>query len=602
MLVITPYKIKKAFLYFKHFGAREFMNHLLDRLEPEDVPYEKWFAEHTPGKEELARQRRSSRSMQEKGVLFSVIVPAYCTPERVLREMIDSVRAQTYEKWELCIADASDREAAPGSLRVEEIVRTYARDDDRILYKKLDENKGISENTNAAMQMASGDYVCFLDHDDLLSPQALYLYAEEIAKSGADFLYSDEDKVKEDGSKHIQPHFKPDFSLDLLRSNNYITHFVSVKRSLAEKTGGFRPEMNGAQDYDFILRCTEKASHIAHIPEILYHWRTSETSTADNPMSKQYAYEAGKRAIEEHLVRTDTLGTVELLPDFGFYRVKYPVQGNPLVSVIIPNKDHADMLRSCVESVLEASYENIEIIIVENGSTERETFAYYKELSENPKVRLVRWKKPFNYSTINNYGARFARGEYYLFLNNDVRASISADWLSEMLGVCQRRDVGIVGCRLYYPNNKIQHAGIVIGIGGVAGAMFVDLPRGRSGYMHKAAIMQDLSAVTAACMIVKKKAFEEVSGFTEELAVAFNDVDFCLKVGKCGYRVVYDPYAELYHDESRTRGPEDSPEKVRRFQNEIEYMRTHWIDILKNGDPYYNKNLSLKKWNYSLKA
>lgn len=260
------------------------------------------------------------------------------------------------------------------------------------------------------------------------------------------------------------------------------------------------------------------------------------------------------------------------------------------------------MLRSCVESVLEASYENIEIIIVENGSTERETFAYYKELSENPKVRLVRWKKPFNYSAINNYGARFARGEYYLFLNNDVRASISADWLSEMLGVCQRRDVGIVGCRLYYPNNKIQHAGIVIGIGGVAGAMFVDLPRGRSGYMHKAAIMQDLSAVTAACMIVKKEAFEEVSGFTEELAVAFNDVDFCLKVGKCGYRIVYDPYAELYHDESRTRGPEDSPEKVRRFQNEIEYMRTHWIDILKNGDPYYNKNLSLKKWNYSLKA
>ena len=555
-----------------------------------------------PGKEELARQRRSAKRMQEDGVLFSVIVPAYCTPERVLREMIDSVRAQTYEKWELCIADASDREAAPGSLRVEEIVRTYAREDDRILYKKLDENKGISENTNAAMQMASGDYVCFLDHDDLLAPQALYLYAEEIAKSGADFLYSDEDKVKEDGSKHLQPHFKPDFSLDLLRSNNYITHFVSVKRSLAEKIGGFRPEMNGAQDYDFILRFTETASRIAHIPEILYHWRTSETSTADNPMSKQYAYEAGKRAIEEHLARTDTLGTVELLPDFGFYRVKYPVQGNPLVSVIIPNKDHADMLRSCVESVLEASYENIEIIIVENGSTERETFAYYKELSENPKVRLVRWKKPFNYSAINNYGARFARGEYYLFLNNDVRASISEDWLSEMLGVCQRRDVGIVGCRLYYPNNKIQHAGIVIGIGGVAGAMFVDLPRGRSGYMHKAAIMQDLSAVTAACMIVKKSAFEEVSGFTEELAVAFNDVDFCLKVGKCGYRVVYDPYAELYHDESRTRGPEDSPEKVRRFQNEIEYMRTHWIDILKNGDPYYNKNLSLKKWNYSLKA
>ncbi len=602
MLIITPYKIKKAFLYFKHFGPKEFMNHLLDRLEPEDVPYEKWYSEHSPGKDILEKQRRSGLDKSDSAVTFSIVVPAYCTAERILREMIESVKAQTYGKWELCIADASDRENASGQKSVEEVVRSYAREDRRILYKKLDENKGISENTNAAMSMSSGEYICFLDHDDLIAPQALYMYAEEIKKSGADFLYSDEDKVTEDGSKHLQPHFKPDFNLDLLRSNNYITHFVALKRTLAEEIGGFRPEMNGAQDYDFILRSTEKAGHIAHIPEILYHWRISGTSTADNPMSKQYAYEAGKRAIEEHLKRTGSEGTVELLPDFGFYRVRYPVRGNPKVSIIIPNKDQADVLKSCIDSVLSASYGNFEIIIVENGSTERSTFDYYRELSENPKIRLVRWKKPFNYSAINNYGVRFARGQYLLFLNNDVRATITPDWLSEMLGVCQRKDVGIVGCRLYYPNNKIQHAGIIMGIGGVAGAMFVDLPRGRSGYMHKAAIMQDLSAVTAACMLVKREAFEKVSGFTEELAVAFNDVDFCLKVGKCGLRVVYDPYAELYHDESRTRGPEDSPEKVKRFQDEIEYMRTNWLDILKDGDPYYNKNLSLKKWNYSLKA
>ena len=375
-----------------------------------------------------------------------------------------------------------------------------------------------------------------------------------------------------------------------------------VRRSLAREVGGFRPEFDGAQDYDFIFRLTEKAERIEHVPEVLYHWRTSESSTADNPMSKTYAYEAGKRAIEEHLVRSKIRGTVEILPDFGFYRVRYPVQGEPLVSIIIPNKDQASMLRSCIESVFESSYTNFEIIVIENGSAERETFEYYKELSEDPRIRLVRWKKPFNYSAINNYGVRFAKGEYLLFLNNDVRAEITPDWLSEMLGVCQREDVGIVGARLYYPNNKTQHAGIVIGIGGIAGAMFVDLPKGRGGYLHKAAILMDLSAVTAACMLVDRKAYDAVGGFTEELAVAFNDVDFCLKAGKAGYRVVYDPYAELYHDESRTRGPEDTPEKVKRFQSEIEYMRKHWIDILKNGDPNYNKNLSLKKWNYSLRV
>ena len=319
-------------------------------------------------------------------------------------------------------------------------------------------------------------------------------------------------------------------------------------------------------------------------------------------MSKQYAYEAGARAIRENLERSDTPGTVESLPDFGFYRVRYPVQGSPLISVIIPNKDHADMLKKCVESVFANDYQNVEIIIVENNSTERETFAYYRELSRDPRVRLIRWRHGFNYSAINNYGVRYAKGEYLLFLNNDVRGDISSDWLTEMLGVCQRKDVGAVGARLYYPNNRIQHAGIVIGIGGVAGAMFVDLPKGRGGYMHKAAIMQDLSAVTAACMLVKREAFEKAGGFTEELAVAFNDVDLCLKIGKSGYRIVYDPFAELYHDESRTRGAEDTPEKVRRFQSEIEYMRVHWLDIIKNGDPNYNPNLSLKKWNYSLRV
>ena len=598
-MLITPYKIKKAFLYFKHFGPKEFMNHLFERLEPEEVPYGPWYESHKPDAAELDRQRKTEI---QGGPLFSVLVPTYMTREVFLRQMIESVKAQTYGRWELCIADASDKEYPEGTRGVEEIVREYALSDPRIRYKKLAENISISANTNEAFAMAEGDYIGLLDHDDLLAPQALFRMAEAVRQHGADMLYSDEDKVTEDLKKHFQPHFKPEFNLDLLRSNNYITHFLVVKKTLAEEAGLLRDEMNGAQDYDFIFRCSEKAEKIVRIPEILYHWRTSETSTADNPMSKQYAYEAGERAISGNLERTGTAGTVESLPDFGFYRVRYPVQGTPLVSVIIPNKDHAGMLKKCVESVLRNDYRNVEIIIVENNSTERETFAYYRELSENPRVRLVRWKHGFNYSAINNCGVRHAKGEYLLFLNNDVRGDISTDWLTEMLGVCQRKDVGAVGARLYYPNNKIQHAGIVIGIGGVAGAMFVDLPKGRGGYMHKAAIMQDLSAVTAACMLVKREAFEKAGGFTEELAVAFNDVDLCLKIGKCGYRIVYDPFAELYHDESRTRGAEDTPEKIRRFQSEIEYMRVHWLDIIKNGDPNYNPNLSLKKWNYSLRV
>ena len=598
-MLITPYKIKKAFLYLKHFGLKEFMNHLFERLEPEEVPYGPWYESHKPTEEELDRQRKTGI---KDGPKFSILVPTYMTKETFLRQMIESVQAQTYGNWELCIADASDREYPDGAMDVGKIAMSYAEADQRIKYKKLTENVSISANTNRAFLMAEGDYIALLDHDDLLAPQALYRMAEAIKAQGADMLYSDEDKVTEDLKKHFQPHFKPEFNLDLLRTNNYITHLLVVKKTLAEEAGLLRDEMNGAQDYDFIFRCSEKAEKIVRIPEILYHWRTSETSTADNPMSKHYAYDAGARAIAENLERTGTIGTVEKLPDFGFYRVRYPVQGNPLVSVIIPNKDHAGMLRKCVESVFANDYPNVEIIIVENNSTEQETYAYYKELSKDPRVHLVRWKKGFNYSAINNYGARFAKGEYLLLLNNDVRAEISTDWLTEMLGVCQRKDVGAVGARLYYPNNKIQHAGIVIGIGGVAGAMFVDLPRGRGGYMHKAAVMQDLSAVTAACMLVKREAFRAAGGFTEELAVAFNDVDLCLKIGQLGYRIVYDPFAELYHDESRTRGAEDTPEKIKRFQSEIEYMRVHWLDIIKNGDPNYNPNLSLKKWNYSLRV
>lgn len=591
---LSPYTIQKGLRYFKHYGPREFWIRLHERFEPEEVPYGPWYEAYVPDEETLKRQRKSKLS---PAPLISVVVPAYKTPRLFLCQMMDSLLAQTYANWELCIANGS-----PEDEEMAGVLESYAARDSRIRFRNLKENLGIAENTNAAFSMAKGEFVGLLDHDDLLSPNTLYEIALALSKEPlTDVVYTDEDKVTTDLSEHFQPHLKPDFNLDLLRSNNYICHFFVVRRSIVEKTGGFRREFDGAQDYDFIFRCVEQARKVAHVPEILYHWRTHKASTADNPASKMYAFDAGKRAIEAHLNRTKTRGVVSHTPDLGFYRVQYPVKGRPLVSIIIPNKDEKEALKACLDSIREnAEYDNYEIIIVENNSTSQEIFHYYKELSRDPRIRLLRFKKAFNYSAINNFGAAHAKGEYLLFLNNDVTV-INPEWMREMLGVCQRPEVGAVGVKLIYPDQTIQHAGCVVGMGGIAGHMFVDMPANRTGYLHKASLLQDMSAVTAACMMMKREVFEKVGGFTEELAVAFNDVDLCLKVNRAGYLVVYDPYARLYHMESKTRGAEDDKGKVRRFQTEIEYMRCHWLDILKNGDPYYNKNLSLTKWNYSLK-
>ena len=591
---LSPYTIRKGFRYMKHYGPKEFWIRLHERFEPEEVPYGPWYRAYIPTEETLETQRKQKFDYSP---LISIAVPAYQTPVEFLRQMIESLIVQTYSNWELCIVNAS-----PDNEEMQKVLAEYSAGDSRVRFCNLKENLGIAENTNRAFAMAKGEFVGLLDHDDLLAPNALY----EIVKilqdhPQADALYTDEDKVTTELDEHFQPHLKPDFNLDLLRSNNYICHFFVVRKSIVEKAGGFRKEFDGAQDYDFIFRCTENAGEVLHVPEILYHWRTHKASTADNPASKMYAFEAGKRAIEAHLERTGTKGEVSHTQDLGFYRVKYPVQGKPLVSVIIPNKDEKETLQTCLEMLEKnTGYQNFEIIIVENNSTTDEIFRYYKELSGNRKIHLLRWGKEFNYSAINNSAAAHAKGEYLLFLNNDVK-SINPDWLEEMLGVCQRPEVGGVGAKLIYPDNTIQHAGCVIGMGGIAGHMFVDMPADRTGYLHKASLLQDMSAVTAACLLMKKEVFEQAGGFTEELAVAFNDVDLCLKVRKNGYLIVYDPYAKLYHMESKTRGAEDSKEKVRRFQTEIEYMRCHWIDILKNGDPCYNKNLSLTKWNYSLK-
>lgn len=600
---ITPYRIKKGIRYLKHYGPKAFLNRLRDKMEPEDVPYDPWFEKYRAGSEELARQSRQADKLSYRP-LISVIVPCYRTPEKYLTKMLDSVCAQSYGNWQLCLADATPTD------EVAEIVKNYCREhaESRIRYQHLQENKGIAGNTNAGMELAEGEWLGLLDHDDLLAPEALYeMVLLMNHEPETEVIYSDEDQFDETkrGLEHFKPHFKPDFSPDLLRSNNYITHFFCVRREVAQQTGGMREEFDGAQDYDFILRCVERAKKVGHVPKILYHWRVHSNSTADNPMSKMYAYDAGQRALQGHLERVGQLGEVSQLIHFGFYRVKYPVIGNPLVSILIPNKDQADTLRRCIESLQKSTWQNYEVIIIENNSQEQETFEYYRKLCEGTlpggqPVKVVVWEGGFNYSAINNFGASYAAGEYFVLLNNDIEI-ITESWLEEMLGNCQRPEVGIVGARLYYPDDTIQHAGIVVGIDGIAANMFPGLRRGQEGYYHKAAIQLNYSAVTAACLMVSREIYEKVHGLEEKLSVAFNDLDFCLRVRQEGYLVVYNPYVEAYHYESKSRGSEDTKEKVRRFGEEIEFIRTRWIDLLKEGDPYYNPNFSLKKCNYALK-
>lgn len=593
---LQPYNIVKGLRYLKHYGPKEFFIRLSERMEPEEIPYGPWYENHRVKSEELERQSRHHFAFMP---LISVVVPAYHTPEVFLREMIESLEHQSYENWELCIANAS-----PEDEKMREVLREYREKDSRIRVKELTENLGIAENTNAAFALALGEFVGLLDHDDLLAPDALYEIAALLnSDETIDAVYTDEDKVTTDLREHFQPHLKPDFNLDLLRSNNYICHFFVVRRTLVEQCKGFRSAYDGAQDYDFIFRCVEGARRVGHVPRILYHWRIHKASTADNPASKMYAFEAGKRAIEGNLERCGVKGAVVThTSDYGFYDVSYPVKGQPLISIIIPNKDQRDTLKQCLDSVEGSStYQNYEILIVENNSEEAETFTYYEELKQKKNVRVLTWEGEFNYSAINNFAVREAKGEYLVFLNNDIQV-ITPGWLEELLANCQRPEVGIVGAKLYYPDDTIQHAGVIIGIGGVAGHAFRGMKRSRTGYLHKASLQMDYSAVTAACMMIERSVFEEIGGFEEALAVAFNDVDLCLRTCQRGYLVVYNPHVEMYHYESKSRGADDSKEKVHRFQREIEFMRIRWMDLLKKGDPYYNKNLTLSKWNYSLRA
>lgn len=551
--------------------------------------YDEWFNATKVTEEELERQRNTTF---EFAPMISIIVATFNTKEEYLKEMIDSVRNQSYSNWQLCIGDGSANDS------VEKYVKEHYGDDSRIVFKKLEKNYGISGNMNGALELVTGDYVGLFDHDDLLTPDCLYEFVASMQEVHHDCVYSDEDKLNDKTKKFEDPHFKPDFSIDLLCSHNYITHFFVVNMDIVRKVGGMRSEYDGSQDHDFIFRCVEQANSVYHVPKILYHWRMHPLSTAMDPESKMYCYTSGKKAIESHFKRVGIDATVEMLPRplYGMYHCKYTVKDHPLVSILIPNYNHKDLLKGCIESLMNVNtYSNMEIVIVENNSTEQEIFDYYKELEETySNVKVIYYEGDFNYSKINNYGVKYTHGEYILFLNNDTKV-IEPDSIEDMLGVCQREDVGAVGAKLLYEDDTVQHCGVVVGYHGYATAAFSLIDRNDFGYMGRPRVSWDVSAVTAACLMTKREIFDEVGGFDEDFKVACNDVDLCLKIRSLNKWIVEDVFSVWYHYESKSRGLEDTPEKQARFQSEIARFQKKWPEILKNGDPFHNPNFDLDK-------
>ncbi|MGB9799738.1 MAG: glycosyltransferase family 2 protein [Thermanaerothrix sp.] len=558
--------------------------------------YSRWIKKHEPNKKELLDQAKESNKFKYKP-LISIVMPVFNPPPRILEQAIKSVLNQSYFNWELCIADAS-----VGNEIIRKLLRNYAQVESRIKLIELEQNLGIAGNTNAAIQISRGDYIGFLDHDDELAPFALYEVVSQLqTDQGTKVFFSDEDKLTPNGKRH-SPFFKPGFSPDLLRSVNYACHFLVVERELGNEVGWLRDGFDGAQDFDLILRLMEKTDKFTRIPKILYHWREIPGSAAYRLSEKPFASISGKKALQEHLERTGRSARVEdaILPTF--YRIVYEIKHKPQISIIIPNQDHSSELTRCVWSILKKStYSNFEIIIIENNSKEKETFSLYEKLQRRSnKIRVIEWQAPFNYHTVNNWATQYAQGEVLLFLNNDTEV-ITPDWLEQMLMHTIRDEIGVVGAKLYYPNYTIQHAGVVLGLGGVAGHVF----RYYSDSLHSASmylkLVRNVMANTGACMMIRRATFEKVGGFDENYKLSFGDVDLCLKVFEAGYLNLWTPYAELYHHESKTRGHEDSPDKIERFEAEKNYFRKKWAHWLEKGDPYYNPNLSLEYEDFRIK-
>lgn len=591
--MLNPKKWVKAFLFLKTYGKDAFIEKLKNADDDPDVKYHKWFLAHRVTEQELEKQRNHKFTYNPK---ISIVIPLFNTKQVFLKDIVDSVLYQSYPNWELCLADGSTI-ASVG----EYIKKNY--NDERIVYKKLEKNEGIAGNTNVALSMATGDFVLLSDHDDILERDALFemvkLYNEH---PDLDIIYTDEDLTDETGKRFLSPRFKPDYNPDFLCSVNYICHIFAVKKSIMDQVGGFRSEYDGAQDWDLILRCCEQSEHIGHVPRILYHWRAHQESTAGNIDSKQYAIDAGRKAVSDHFERLGIKAELEYTDIFVMFRPKLIPSGEPKVSIIIPNKDQKETLKTCVDSIFaKSTYSNYEIIIVENNSSTEEIFAYYDDLEKTyANIKVVKYEGDFNYSKINNFGASYALGEYLILLNNDTEV-ISPDWMERMVGLCQRENTGVVGAKLYYPDDTVQHCGVVVGLGGFAGHVLMLASPQDAGYFGRLKAVQDISVVTAACLMIKRSVYDEIGGLDEDFIVALNDVDLCLKVRSTGKLVVLDPGIELYHYESKSRGLEETPERHERFKNEIARFRKKWKDILEQGDPYYNPNLTLVDGDCSLR-
>ncbi len=585
-MYIKLHGLKKTYLksrtkILKYIEQSKSANDLAHRKQEQ---LEHWFEKNYPTQQELSQQRRF---VFDKTPLISIVVPVYQTPPSLLSDMLDSVINQTYKHWELCVIDAGN------SPDTQKILDSHSKKDSRIKVEYLTENKGIVGNSNVAIAMATGDYVGLLDHDDTLMPNCLFECVKSIHEHEhkVDFLYTDEYSTFANNGKIRLVHCKPDFSPDTLISCNYICHFLLVKTKLLQSIGGFRTGFDGSQDHDLVLRLSTVAKNIVHIPKVLYNWKTVNSSLSNQNIDKCIA--SSIKAIEDHL--KDLYLTGNVIAPIGKcsrYKVNYDILQKSLVSIIIPNKDHIQDLKKCVNSILKQStYKNFEIIIVENNSTEKKTFAYYEELKNNSQIRIVTHKqKGFNFSAICNDGASMAKGEYFLFLNNDTEV-ITPNWIEELLMYAQREDVGVVGCKLFYPDNTIQHAGVVIGAGGVAAVVIPHID-------YRNDFVCNYSAVTGACMMISKKLFEQVGTFDEHIfKVAYNDIDLCLKIRALNKLVVYTPFAQLYHYESKSRGIDTVNDA--RFRQEMQDFVSRWIP---EGyqDPYYNPNLSLEHNDFRL--
>lgn len=590
-------KLSKIIYNIKRYGIIRTLKKIMRKLfklnkkteKHQKELYQKWILQNEPNQENLEKQKKEKFRYQPK---ISIVVPMYNTDERFFLELFNSVLAQTYKNWELCLADGSDEQ--------NETILAMCSRCSKVKYKFLGKNKGISENTNQALEMASGDFFAFLDHDDCLPPFSLYEIVKIINENPeVEFIYSDEDKIDENGER-FEPHFKPDFSPETLACHNYITHLVVIKKELVDKIGKLNSEFDGAQDFDFVLRATENTKNILHIPKILYHWRAHQNSTANEADTKNYAYEAGVKVIAEHLQRMGKEGIVKNPREvLGMYQIKYAVKGRPKVSILILNKGDYKELKKCLKSILElTSYENYEILILENNSEEKENFTYYEKIKQNPKIRVIEFKeKEFNYAKMIHFGVENADGDFILQIDGDLKL-LTPDWLEIFMGYAQNKEIGAVGARLYDSKMRLKNAGIA----STAGNLLENLPFGQHGYFGREALTSNVSAVSGDCLFARREIYEEIGFMDEKLfQKSFCDVDFCLKILEKGYRVVYNPYVELIQMKLKMCDNTKNSEKQERLEREKKYFQNKWKETLEKGDSYYNPNFSRKNGNFEIK-